>query len=175
MGYSWPGIDYAENMLMSASHLLQERFRSIVNSYYRGAHGVLLVYDLTDPSTAQNLHKWLQDIEKYAGGNVPIVIVGNKSDAVASADPEAVAHTREIIGGILASYPELTHYECSAKMGHNVEDVFVGLVKKLMSQRQAMYDPYGNAARTGRLRGGKTEAVRLNSENIPSKYFCCSG
>ena len=97
------------------------------------------MYDMTDPTTAASLFNWLKEIEMHAGNGIPIVLVGNKVDAVASTDPELVRRTRETVDEILASYPELTHFECSAKLGLHVEDVFIGLTKKLIAKRQEQY------------------------------------
>ena len=58
----------------------QERFRSITSSYYRGAHGVLLVYDITDRSTFESLNHWYDEVDKLCNFSSEIFIIGNKSD-----------------------------------------------------------------------------------------------
>ena len=58
----------------------QERFKNIINSYYRGANGILLVYDITDKDSFKNLNNWLIEIERNASKNVLRVLIGNKSD-----------------------------------------------------------------------------------------------
>lgn len=108
----------------------QERFRAIVNSYYRGASGILLCYDITDPTTAENVKDWLIEVEKYAPVDIPIVLCGTKSDLQDDAgQSENLLLTTEIISDILASYPEVKH-KChtSAKTGEGVEEAFLKLL-----------------------------------------------
>ena len=58
----------------------QERFKNITASYYKGASGVMIVYDITDKESFNNLNTWLIEIEKNAPNNVYKILVGNKND-----------------------------------------------------------------------------------------------
>ena len=63
----------------------QERFRTLTSSYYRGAHGVVLVYDVTRTDTFENLQQWLKEVNMYSPNNGEAVVkllVGNKIDLV---------------------------------------------------------------------------------------------
>lgn len=61
----------------------QERFRTITSSYYRGAQGIIVVYDVTDRDSFDHVRQWMQEIERYAGENVSRLLVGNKNDLTA--------------------------------------------------------------------------------------------
>jgi len=58
----------------------QERFRTITTAYYRGAMGILLVYDVTDESSFNNIRNWIRNIEQHASDSVNKILVGNKAD-----------------------------------------------------------------------------------------------
>ena len=58
----------------------QERFRTLTASYYRGAQGIIIVYDVTDRETFDNVRTWINEIEKYSQAGVCKILVGNKCD-----------------------------------------------------------------------------------------------
>jgi len=58
----------------------QERFRTITSSYYRGAHGIIVTYDITDAGTFEGCKRWLNESKKFAAGDVQRILVGNKID-----------------------------------------------------------------------------------------------
>jgi len=103
----------------------QERFRTITSSYYRGAHGIIVVYDVTDMETFSQVSKWLQEIERFAGADVMKMIVGNKCDlqskkVVEFRDAKEFADTHGI-----------PFFETSAKANQHVEQAFLDLTKAI--------------------------------------------
>ena len=95
-----------------------ERFRTITTSYYRGAHGIATVFDLTDRQTFEHVEKWLEEINKYAKENVMRFLIGNKSDLV---DKRQVTY-EEV--RVLANKLNIYYVETSAKNNINVTEFF---------------------------------------------------
>ena len=97
----------------------QERFRTITSSYYRGAHGIIIVYDVTDMESFNNVKTWLSEIEKYASDNVNKLLVGNKSDLVVkkTVDTNTAKEFADSLG--------IPFLETSAKNSTNVEEAFM--------------------------------------------------
>jgi Ras-related protein Rab-1A len=67
----------------------QERFRTISSTYYRGAHGIIVVYDITNRESFNNVKRWLKEIDKYARENVNKLLVGNKCAAAQTGIPQS--------------------------------------------------------------------------------------
>ncbi|ORY93498.1 ras family-domain-containing protein [Syncephalastrum racemosum] len=96
----------------------QESFRTITRSYYRGAAGALLVYDITRRDTFQNLSTWLEDVRQHANPNTVIMVIGNKSDL------ESKRQVSREEGERFAEENNLFFMEASAKSAENVEEAF---------------------------------------------------
>eukprot|EP01100_Stratorugosa_tubuloviscum_P008022 TRINITY_DN332_c0_g2_i2.p1 TRINITY_DN332_c0_g2~~TRINITY_DN332_c0_g2_i2.p1 ORF type:complete len:216 (-),score=101.95 TRINITY_DN332_c0_g2_i2:265-912(-) len=97
----------------------QERFRAVTRSYYRGAAGALLVYDITRRATYNHLTSWLTDARNLTNPNTVIMLIGNKKDMSGQRDvtyEEASAFAEE--NGLI-------FLETSAKTGENVEEAFL--------------------------------------------------
>jgi Ras-related protein Rab-1A len=95
-----------------------ERFRTITTSYYRGAHGIATVFDLTNRESFEHVEKWLEEINKYAKENVMRFLIGNKSDL---ANERQVSY-EEVRA--LANKLNIYYVETSAKNNVNVSDFF---------------------------------------------------
>ncbi|KAH0937356.1 hypothetical protein HID58_004817 [Brassica napus] len=104
----------------------QERFRTITTAYYRGAMGILLVYDVTDETSFNNIRNWIRNIEQHASDNVNKILVGNKADMDES--KRAVPTSR---GQALADEYGIKFFETSARTNLNVEEVFFSLAKDI--------------------------------------------
>jgi len=134
----------------------QERFRTITSSYYRGAHGIIVVYDTTDSESFEHVKTWMHEIDRYAGENVNKLLVGNKSDLVEKrqVDTEtAKAYAGEI---------NIPFLETSAKENTNVEDAFKTMAADIKKRQVAAPTPAaGNKSKITVT--GKTESVKSSS------------
>eukprot|EP00002_Diphylleia_rotans_P016839 TRINITY_DN326_c0_g1_i1.p1 TRINITY_DN326_c0_g1~~TRINITY_DN326_c0_g1_i1.p1 ORF type:complete len:206 (+),score=50.65 TRINITY_DN326_c0_g1_i1:81-698(+) len=102
----------------------QERFRTITTAYYRGAMGILLVYDVTDERSFNNIRNWIRNIEQHATESVNKMLIGNKCDL----ENRAVDKAR---GQALADEYKIQFLETSAKGNINVEEAFLTIAKEI--------------------------------------------
>ncbi|KAH7543646.1 hypothetical protein FEM48_Zijuj02G0206100 [Ziziphus jujuba var. spinosa] len=134
----------------------QERFRTITSSYYRGAHGIIIVYDVTEMESFNNVKQWLNEIDRYANDSVCKLLVGNKCDLVDS----KVVDTQT--GKAFADELGIPFLETSAKDSINVEQAFLtmaGEIKKKMGNQPP-------AAKS-------TGTVQMKGQPIQQKSNCC--
>lgn len=99
----------------------QERFKTITQAYYRGAMGIVLIYDVTNKTTLQNIRYWMGNIAQHANQSVRKLLVGNKIDA---ADQRQVS-TAE--GAAMAEEFKIPFLEASAQSGDGVEHMFTSI------------------------------------------------
>jgi len=131
----------------------QERFRTITSTYYRGTHGVIVVYDVCSGDSFANVKRWLHEINQNCD-EVARVLVGNKCD-----DPDRRVVLREDAGRF-ASQMGIQLFETSAKENINVEEMFRAITDLVLSSKKAQKEvldrPQANI-RIGQCRpnGGK--------------------
>ena len=104
----------------------QERFRTVIASYFKGSHGVLLIYDVTNKTSFKQLESWLEIIENNASEDILKILIGNKID---------LEEDREVTkeeGQSFANMHNIQFMETSAKMNTNVNEAFEALAKIMM-------------------------------------------
>ncbi|GAK66173.1 rab-type small GTP-binding protein [Moesziomyces antarcticus] len=106
----------------------QERFRTITTAYYRGAMGILLVFDVTDQKSFENVRTWHANIEQHASEGVSKILIGNKSDWE---EKRAVSMEQ---GEELAKELGIPYIETSAKSNANVEEAFFNLAREVKTR-----------------------------------------
>merc|ERR1711879_457745 len=135
----------------------QERFRTITTAYYRGAMGILLVYDITDDQSFLNIRNWIRNIEQHAAEHVNKILIGNKCDIEKS---RAVTADR---GQLLADEYEIKFYETSAKNDINVKEAFTSIAQDI--KNRLMNDDNQN--------NHQQSNVDLNNKPAGGNRKCC--
>ena len=103
----------------------QDRFRAITRNYYKGANGVILVYDVTNVQSYDNVKMWVAQIREKAPKNVVILIAGNKIDK------EERRQVQKEEGQKIADEFGFPFFETSAKEGININETFEEIVEKI--------------------------------------------
>ncbi|XP_009695045.1 PREDICTED: ras-related protein Rab-10-like, partial [Cariama cristata] len=113
----------------------QERFHTLSTSYFRGAQGFVLVYDITNLDSFQSITSWMKDIHEKAGDEVDVILLGNKCDK----ESERVVPKQK--GEKLAWEHGIPFFETSAKDNVNIEDAFSVLTKEILEKKSCvLYD-----------------------------------
>jgi small GTP-binding protein len=144
----------------------QERFRTITTSYYKGAHAILIVFDITDRESFEHVRNWMADIDKFAKEGVLRILVGNKCDL------ENSRQVRKEEGNEIANKYGIKYIETSAKETTNIEDLFISTAKNLLSKQVS------NSGVVKGAQSGKTGIDLMNSNNSQNNSqnsggFCC--
>lgn len=112
----------------------QERFKTITSSYYKGANGIILTYDITDRQSFKDIENWQEEVEKFAKPNVVKLLVGNKSDL----ENQRQVSTDE--GKEMAEKMGVQFLETSAKNSVNIESAFMAMAKEIKENVQKAGD-----------------------------------
>ncbi|KAL8184942.1 UNVERIFIED_CONTAM: Ras- protein Rab-10 [Gekko kuhli] len=104
----------------------QERFHTITTSYYRGAMGIMLVYDITNAKSFENISKWLRNIDEHANEDVERMLLGNKCDME---DKRVVPKAK---GEQISREHGIRFFETSAKANINIEKAFLTLAEDIL-------------------------------------------
>jgi len=144
----------------------QERFRTITTSYYKGAHAIVIVFDITDKESFEHVKNWMADIDKFAKNGVLRILVGNKCDL------EEKRAVKKEEGNEMAEKYGIKYIETSAKDTINIETLFIDTTKYLMSKQGAKGGNKNN-------KDGNQNGIDLNSinksgeQNTIQNSFCC--
>uniref|UniRef100_A0A914XQ92 Uncharacterized protein n=1 Tax=Panagrolaimus superbus TaxID=310955 RepID=A0A914XQ92_9BILA len=106
----------------------QERFHTITTSYYRGAMGIMLVYDITNARSFENIAKWLRNIDEHASEDVVKMLLGNKCDMT---DRRVISKER---GEKIAIDHQIRFLETSAKSNINIDKAFYDLAEAILDK-----------------------------------------
>lgn len=140
----------------------QERFRTLTTAYYRGAMGILVMYDVTNMDSFNHLTYWFRNVEENASQDVVKVLVGNKSDAT---------HMRMIDfekGQKIAETFDIPFFECSCKNNENIHEAFIELARKIREQREVRASKFDEMER---LQWEKAD-LNQNKQLTSGAYRC---
>jgi len=132
----------------------QERFHTITTSYYRGANGIMLVYDVTNQKSFDNISKWLRNIEEHASEDVEKMLLGNKCDMD---DKRVIPKER---GELIAKEHGIKFFETSAKCNINIETAFLSLATDILNK-------------TPSKEADTNQGVNMTSNKSNSSKNCC--
>ncbi|XP_075771427.1 ras-related protein ORAB-1-like isoform X3 [Pelodiscus sinensis] len=145
----------------------QERFRTITSSYYRGAHGIIIVYDVTDQDSFSNMHLWLEEIGRYASENVNKLIVGNKNDLTCK---KVVDYTT---AKEYADSLEVPFLETSAKTAANVEQAFITMAAEIKNRVGSGPTPNDSHQPSPHIQSAPLRQSRAGAEGGDAGAGCC--
>jgi len=126
--------------------------------------GILLVYDVTDEQSFQNIRNWIRNIEQHAADNVDKILVGNKCDMIS----EKLVETAR--GQALADEYGIKFFETSAKSNINVVESFTAIAADI--KKRLMDNPVGNTTANGGQQGGAAGGITL-SQGQTKPTGCC--
>lgn len=128
----------------------QERFKTITETYYKGAAGVVLVYAVNDRKTFNSLENWIKQINESQPDNISKIIVGNKSDV-----PDSERQVAKAEGEALAKRYGVEFLESSAKENYNIAEIFSILGEKINHNfTDSENKPTGNGMRINDTKDG---------------------
>jgi Ras-related protein Rab-2A len=143
----------------------QESFRSITRSYYRGACGALLVFDVTNRASFQSLQGWLDDARANCNVPITVMLVGNKADL------ESKRQVSRDEAKAFADSANLSYIETSAKTSANVDEAFIATAQEIYDKVQRGELDQGFV--TGKNPGSRTTNVANKGTAKPEKKGCC--
>jgi small GTP-binding protein len=148
----------------------QETYKSVTRSYFRGASGALLVFDLSRKQTFEHVTDWLNDLRQIAEPDIVVILVGNKADLTQEAENKREV-TKEEAQEWARHNGVLEYVETSAKSGENVEKAFVRVAERIYQNIQAgKYDL--NDRRSG-VKGPSAGGNRILPGKTPQASGCC--
>lgn len=148
----------------------QERFRSVTRSYYRGAAGALLVYDISSRDSFNSLQNWLTDARSLASPSIIIILVGNKKDLEAQREVSYQEASQ------FAKDNDLIFVECSAVNGENIEETFLKCARSILTcieKGEINPDKIGSGIQFGDL--SLRQLQHSNDKQSPSNSSGCAG
>lgn len=132
----------------------QTRFKSVTSSFYRGAVGIVIVYDVTDKKSFENVAHWLNEIDRYSNKDSVNILLGNKNDLI---ENKKVNYSD---ANIFSVNNNLAFFETSAKNGDNIDDCFEELINLIQNK-------------IVKIEENNIIKLQKNVKNVKNKNSCC--
>ncbi len=129
-----------------------EKYRSLTNSFYRGSHAAIFVYDITEYDSFKNIEFWIKDVEKHTNEDLLKILVGNKIDL----ENKRQVSMQTAID--FANSNNMIFIECSAKNDINIDVIFVNILKLIKSPE---------------ILKNNDQVIVLNGDNLKGYHICC--
>ena len=145
----------------------QERYKSLSQAYFRNAQGIIVVFDLTNSDTFNNLIFWIQSIKTYIDNDknlIPMIIIGNKIDL-----NEREVGKEEAIK--FAESQNIDYFEASAKTGEGVENSIKFLIQKVMNKSNNKNMEY---TKQNSIKISVRDSIAKDKEQAKFKLKCCN-
>jgi Ras-related protein Rab-2A len=148
----------------------QETYKSITRSYFRGASGALLVFDISRKNTFLSATSWLHDLRQIAEEGIVVVLVGNKSDLASSStitDSEAENKrqvTKEEAEEWCKANGVMEYVETSAKNGEGVERAFLEVAERIYQNIEAVKGPGAGGGNRSGVNLGMNDAAKKGKQ-----------
>jgi len=165
------GIDYAVKTVIVGSDVVkvtvwdtagQERFRSLAQSYWRGAHGIALVYSCGDRSSFHGIKEWLNDMNRTEASSVPRILLANKNDLSSTETQVSIDEGRKLSEETRCA----TFFSTSALSGDNVSKAFEELVRLVLKNG-------GGKRKNMSSSSSSSVSADIDVSNGSSSYGCC--
>ena len=144
----------------------QEKYRSITSSYYKGAHGCLLVYDITRKATFENIDKWLAEIKLSSNNEINMILIGNKCDLEDKREVSIEEAQNK------AKLLNMAFMETSALNGTNVEKAFNELVNNVYQNNKQIFHQDVNIRIDDKDKGVEISQENNKEQKSEDGCFC---
>lgn len=148
----------------------QERFRAVANSYFRGAHGAIFVFDVTDTKSLEDLAHWIDTVERF---NVSVaILIGNKSDLI----KDRGRVSEEAVAAVCESHPNMVYIETSAKTQDKVDEAFETIAHQMteLAVSHKLLQGEDPSFKNGSLTPGRSFRIGEDNE-MTQRSGCCGG
>lgn len=143
----------------------QEKFRSLTLNFYKGVNGIILVFDLTDEESFNNIPHWIRQLKIYASENISMVLLGNKCDLL-----ERKVNSERITE--LCEDYKLKYFETSAKLNFNVDDAFLHIAKNVRERKKIERNEKNQDESDQKKKGKGVKLKNIKDESISDVSSC---